>query len=168
MTNGTGTAIAYTLVALGLLGCGSYSSPPTAPAQVQLPPVVAQPVPPPLAPPSPGFIYGSGYVLTGVSLSGVVTERTATGQTPLEDVRIYCDACGATGHTWRLTDKNGRYSFHGDLASDGGVWLAPGFATPLVVEKEGFVAVLPPVDRGGQISVKMNGNTEFDVQLQRR
>jgi hypothetical protein len=45
---------------------------------------------------------------------------------------------------------------------------APGFATPLFVEKEGFVAVLPPVDRGGQVSVKMNGNTEFDVQLQRR
>lgn len=168
MTKGTRTGIVCAFVSQGFLGCGSYSSPPTAPAQVQPPAVVPQPIPPPAAPPSPGFIYGPGYVLNGVSLSGVVTERTATEQTPLEDVRVYCDACGITGHTWQFTDKNGRYIFHGDLASGGGVWLAAGNATPLLVEKEGFVAVLPPVDRSGQISVKMDGNTEFDVQMQRR
>jgi len=168
MTKRTRKGIVYAIVAQGLVGCGSYSSPPTAPAQVQPPVVVSQPVPSPAAPPSPGFIYGPGYVLTGVSLSGVVTERAASEQTPLENVRVYCDACGITGHTWQFTDKNGRYSFHGDLASGGGVWLAAGNATPLFVEKEGFVAVLPPLDRSGQVSVKMNGNTEFDVQMQRR
>jgi hypothetical protein len=168
MTQGTRTGIVCALVLEGFVGCGSYSSPPTAPAQVQPPPVVAQPAAPPAAPPSPGAPYGPGYVLTAVSLSGVVTERTAAGQTPLEDVRVYCDACGAVGHTWQFTDKNGRYTFHGDLASGGGVWLAPAYGTPLFVEKDGFVAVMPPADAIGQVSVKMNGNTEFDVQLQRR
>ncbi len=161
MTKGPVMRIVYMLIAQAFLGCGSYSSPPTAPAQVQPPTSVAQPVPPPAPPPSPSSIYAPGYVLTAVSLSGVVTERTATEQTPLEDVRVYCDACGAVGHTWRFTDKNGHYNFPGDLASGGGVWLAPANATPLVVQKEGFVA-LSPTD------VKMNGDTEFDVQMQRR
>ena len=168
MTKGTRTGIVCAFVAQAVVGCGSYSPPPTAPAQVQLPVVVPQPVPSPAAPPSPGFFYAPGYVLTAVSLSGVVTERTATEQTPLEDVRVYCDACGITGHTWQFTDKNGRYRFHGDLASGGGVWLAAAYATPLFVEKEGFVAVLPPLDHSGQVTVKMNGDTEFDVQMQRR
>ena len=168
MTKATRTGIVCAFVAQAVVGCGSYSSPPTAPAQVQPPVVVPQPVPSPAAPPSPASGYSPGYVLTAVSLSGVVTERTATEQTPLEDVRVYCDACGAVGHTWRFTDKNGRYYFPGDLASGGGVWLAPGSATPLFVEKDGFVAVLPPVDRSGQVSVKVDGNTEFDVQMQRR
>jgi hypothetical protein len=167
MTKGTGMGIVCTLVAQSFLGCGSYSSPPTAPAQVQPPTPVVQPVPSPAAPPSPG-IYAPGYVLTAVSLSGVVTERTATEQTPLEGVRVYCDACGAVGHTWKFTDKNGRYTFNGDLASGGGVWLSPRDATPLFVEKEGFLAVLPPANAVGQVSVKMNGDTEFDVQMQRR
>jgi hypothetical protein len=60
-----------------------------------------------------GFIYGLGYALTDVSLSGVVTERTTDEQTPIEGVRVYCDACGATGHTWRFTDKNGPTRFTG-------------------------------------------------------
>jgi hypothetical protein len=55
-----------------------------------------------------------------------------------------------------------------DLASGGGVWLRSGDATPLFVEKAGFVAVLPPADAVGQVSVRMNGDTRFDVQMQRR
>lgn len=162
MTNGTGMGIVCAFVAQAFLACGSYSSPPTAPAQVQPLTPVPQPVPSPATPPSsPGSGYSPGYVLTAVSLSGVVTERTATEQTPLEDVRVYCDACGAVGHTWRFTDKNGRYSFPADLASGGGVWLSPRDATPLIVEKDGFVAVLPT-------EVKMNGDTEFNVQMRRR
>ena len=160
MTKGTGMGIACTLVAQGFLGCGSYPSPPTAPAQVQAPTPAAQPGPPPAAPLSPNP-SGPGYVLTAVSLSGVVTERIGTEQTPLEDVRVYCDACGAVGHTWRFTDKNGRYTFPSDLASGGGVWLSTRDATPLVVQKDGFVAVLPT-------DVKMSGDTEFNIQMQRR
>jgi len=165
VTNGTRRGIVYALVAQGLVGCGSYSSAPTAPGQV--PVAVAQPVPSPAASPSSG-IYGPGYVLTAVSLTGVVTDRTTAERTPLEGVRMYCDACGITGHTWQFTDKNGRYTFQGDLASGGGVWLAPSYATPLFVEKDGFVVVMPSVDAAGQVSVKMNGNTEFDVEMQRR
>ena len=153
--------IVYVLVAQAFLGCGSYSSPPTAPAQVSPPTPVPQPVPSPAMPPSPGSGYSPGYVLTAVSLSGVVTERTATEQTPLEDVRVYCDACGAVGHTWRFTDKNGRYNFSGDLASGGGVWLSTRDTTPLIVQKDGFVAVLPT-------DVKMTGDTEFNVQMRRQ
>ena len=167
MTKGTGMGIVYTLVAQAVIGCGSYSSPPTAPAQVQPATPVAQPVPSPVSPPSPDFSYAPGYVLTAVSLSGVVTERTANEQTPLEDVRVYCDACGATGHTWQFTDRNGHYSFPGDLAIGGGVWLSATNATPLVVQKEDFVAV-SPIDAGGQVSVKINGDTEFDVQMRRQ
>jgi len=152
--------IVCTLVAQGILGCGSYPSPTTAPAQVQAPTPVAQPVPSPAVPPSPNP-YAPGYVLTAVSLSGVVTERNATEQTPLEDVRVYCDACGVVGHTWRFTDKNGRYTFPSDLASGGGVWLSARDATPLIVQKDGFVAVLPT-------DVKMNGDTEYNIQMQRR
>ena len=108
------------------------------PAPVAQPqPAIAQPVP---SPPTPG--YALGYVLTSFSLSGVVTERTAAGQTPLEDVTVYCDACGPVGHSWQVTDKDGRYSFHGDIASGGGVWLSSNSATPLFVEKAGFVALL--------------------------
>ena len=161
MTKGMGMGIVYALVAQAFLGCGSYSSPPTGPAQVQPPTPVPQPVPSPAVPPSPGSGYSPGYVLTAVSLSGVVTERTATEQTPLEDVRVYCDACGAVGHTWRFTDKNGRYNFPGDLASGGGVWLSTRDATPLIVQKDGFVALLPT-------DVKMNGDTEFDIQMRRQ
>lgn len=168
MTNGTRTGIVYTFVAQVFLGCGSYPSPPTAPTQVQPPVVVPQPIPPPAAPPSPGFIYGPGYVLTDASLSGVVTERTTDEQTPIEGVRVYCDACGATGHTWRFTDKNGRYTFQGDLAGGGGVWLASGYVTPLFVQKEGFVVITPSLDSSGQVTVMVHGNTEFDVQMQRR
>ena len=161
MTKGMGMGIVYALVAQAFLGCGSYSSPPTGPAQVQPPTPVPQPVPSPAVPPSPGSGYSPGYVLTAVSLSGVVTERTATEQTPLEDVRVYCDACGAVGHTWRFTDKNGRYNFPGDLASGGVVSLSTRDATPLIVQKDGFVALLPT-------DVKMNGDTEFDIQMRRQ
>ena len=161
--------IVCTLVAQAVVGCGSYSSPPTAPAQVQspTPAPAAPPVPSPAAPPSPSSGYVPGYVLTAVSLSGIVTERTATGLTPLGDVRLYCDACGAVGHTWRFTDQNGRYTFPGDLASGGGVWLPPGNAAIVSVDKEGFIAA-SPADTGGQFTVTMNGDTEFDVQMRRR
>jgi hypothetical protein len=107
-------------------------------------------------------------VLTGVSLSGFVTEQTPTGQAPVEDATVYCDACGVNGHTWLSTDKNGRYIFPGDLAHGGGVWLAPGVATPLFVKKDGFDVVIPSLDYYGQVSVMVKGNTEFNVQLIRR
>ena len=161
--------IVYVLLVLTFLGCASYPPPPTAPTQVQQPSVVPQPSPPSPVQPSPVFNYAPGYVLTAVSLSGVVTEQTSSsGQMPIADVTVYCDACGPTGHTWLSTDHNGRYSFHGDLARGGGVWLAPGISTPLIVSKEGFDVVIPSVDYYGQLSVMIKGNTEFDVQLVRR
>src|SRR5687768_14272471 len=112
-------AIAGVLGLVGMsLGCDKSPSGPTSSPALTVP---AQPNTP------------TSYVLYGVTLFGVVSEETSGGQTPIGGVRIYCDACGEFGHTDSLTDANGYYSFTGDLAHGGGIWLAPGYTTPLLV-----------------------------------
>jgi hypothetical protein len=112
-----------------------------------------------------------GYALVDASLSGVVFELTPTGQVPVQGVSVYCDACGEVGHTWRTTDTAGFYSFSGDLAHGGGVWVNASDVTPLLVRKEGY-AVSDPAgtfpDGTGRKNVTVNGDTRFDIQLVRR
>ena len=95
------------------------------------------------------------------SLSGVVSEATATGLVPVEGVEVYCDSCGEYGHTWVSTDANGLY-IHPE-AHEG--------HTPLYVRKAGYVVVdalfsLP--DGSGRRDAMVNGNTRFDIQVVRR
>jgi hypothetical protein len=87
---------------------------------------------------------------------------------PVLGVSVYCDACGEVGHTTRTTDASGFYSFSGDIARGGGVWISAGIATPLIVTKEGYrdPPGLPPgpVSQGWR-EVTVKGDTRFDIQL---
>ena len=152
MTNRTGADLLLLVPALALVlaGCNGDSSTitPTAPSQ--------QTVRPPALLPA---------VLYGVSLFGVVFEMTPTGQMPVADVSIYCDACGESGHTWLRTDANGYDSFSGDLNSGGGIWLSAG-PTLILVAREGFLD--PPGQTPGQRQVQIEGDTRFNVELVRR
>src|SRR5262245_57577801 len=98
MRNLAGTGV-FLLVLVGFAGCtgASSSTSPTAPS-----PVSSAPTPPP--PPVSGFLYNVGAVLVNASLSGVVFEMTPAGQVPLAGASVYCDACGAFGHTEKITD----------------------------------------------------------------
>ena len=84
------------------------------------------------------------------TLSGVVSETTPTGHTPVEDVDVYCDACGEFGHTRVYTDTNGFYTFSGVYAG----------ITQLLVRKDGYNVVGPTVPT-------VNGDTRFDIELVR-
>jgi hypothetical protein len=102
------------------------------------------------------------------SLAGVVFEMTPTGQVPLSGVSVYCDACGERGHTEKITDKDGFYSFSGDIARGGGVWLNNTNTLYLIVQKPGYTDPpgLPPrpVSQGWR-DVTVEGDTRFDIQL---
>ena len=95
-------------------------------------------------------------------LSGVVFEVTESGQVPIEGVELYCDGCGSpVGHTFVLTDAAGLYSFS---------WTLNG-PNPLFVTKAGYAIVDPSrmlLDREGRVKVTVNGDTRFDIQLERR
>jgi len=108
-----------------------------------------------------------------VSLSGVVYELTPTGRTPIAGAVVYCEPCGDETHTFANADENGFYHFSGDLATGGGVWVAPGVPTPIVV---GYYNKdyedppgLPVTSRGpGWREVLIDGDTRFDIELVRR
>jgi hypothetical protein len=152
------TACVIVVLASGLAGCGGGSSSPTAPSQ--------QAQTQPQAP-------ASATTLTGVTLHGVVAETTDSGDVPVVGATVYCDACGAEGHTWLRTDTNGYYSFSGDVAAGGGIWLASGGAVALWVAKEGYrdpPGLLPPpglpAEPGWRV-VSVSGDTRFDIALVR-
>lgn len=108
-----------------------------------------------------------------MTLFGLVTEASVAGQTPIAGALIYCDACGADGHTWLRTDTNGYYSFSGDLGSGGGVWVSSGAPTALWIAKEGYrdpPALSPPGGlpaEPGWRAVSISGDTRFDIMLVR-
>ena len=114
-----------------------------------------------------------GHTLNGVSLSGVVYELTPTGRTPIAGAVVYCEPCGEETHSFAYADEKGFYHFSGDLATGGGVWVAPGVPTPIVV---GYYNKdyedppgLPPSRNGpGWRDVLINGDTRFDIELVRR
>lgn len=146
------TARVIAALAAGLAGCeGGGPSSPTAPArQVQ-----QQPTP------------SSAVTLSGMTLHGFVTEATATGEAPIAGVTIYCDACGADGHTGLSTDANGYYSFSGDVSSGGGIWVAAGASITLWVVKEGYRDPPGLPTEPGWRSVSISGDTRFDITLVR-
>lgn len=167
MTDRALAGIVLLVFAQGFYGCGGSVS--------SIAPLAPTPVPLQAAPPAApsGWVYGGGYVLTGVTLFGEVFEATPTGRAPIAGAEIYCDACGEFGHTFVKTDANGFYQFSGDLGSGGGVWLS-GATTPLNVGKEGYrdpdglptpTARLPSGQ--GWREVRINGDTRFDIELVR-
>jgi len=116
---------------------------PTSPTSQTQPPPAATPV-----------------ILIG-TLSGVVFEVSSTGNAPVENVQVYCDACGG-GHVSTYTDGNGAYSFS-DVKTA---------VYPLWVAKQGYDLVNPtgPAGAGwlGSIHTQVNGDTRFDIELVRR
>lgn len=137
------------VLAVGLAGCQSTSSPSPAPS----------PVPQPAYVPPPRAVFPPG-VLSDYTLSGVVFEVTTTGRTPIEGVEVYCELCGAETHSWAFTDSNGFYSFTG-------VWTTPDVRTPVWFTKEGYTD--PPVfNESGIRQVLVAGDTRFDVELVRK
>ena len=150
--------LAFVLV---LSGCGSGVDPSSMPVAPSPRPEVVVPVIPPNAAQWPG----ADYKLTAASLSGVIYESTARGPVPLGGAMIYCELCGEITHTWATTDINGNYRFPGDLASGGGVWLAPGKPTPITVGGVGFdLRTWVAQD----LNVFIAGDTRLDVILLRR
>jgi hypothetical protein len=148
------------VLALVLGGCGTES-----PAT----PLTPAPIPQAVVPaPAPG-----PTTLRGVSLSGVVYELTPTGRTPIAGAIVYCEPCGKETHTFATADDKGFYHFSGDLASGGGVWVAPGVPTPIAV---GYYNKdyedppgLPAMRQGpGWREVLIDGDTRFDIELVRR
>ena len=155
------------VLALGLGGCGSSDSPATPLTPSPLPPQAVVPAP------RPSGSWLRDYTLTGVSLSGVVYELTATGRRPIARAVVYCELCGTETHTFAYADDNGFYHFTGDLARGGGVWLAPGVPTPIAVglynKDYEDPPGLPPLGNGsGWRAVLIDGDTRFDIELVRR
>jgi hypothetical protein len=143
---------------VGLAGCSGSDSLPSGPSAV--PP---EAVGPPSSPHTGPWL--DGYTLTGVSLSGTVYESTPTGPMPVAGASIYCELCGKTTHTFATADANGFYSFPGDLANGGGIWLSAGVSTPVLVWADGYH---DPSIRQGQRNVFIVGDTRVDFELARR
>jgi hypothetical protein len=101
------------------------------------------------------------------TVSGVVSEATPTGLTPVEGVRIEeisCpdfDGCPSTLLRVTTTDRSGFYSISG---------VSSGKNNYLWATKAGYDDSAPesPPCEGGCHTVTVNGDTRFDVQLVRR
>jgi hypothetical protein len=149
------------------IGCSGYDGPTSPTAQSTTSP--AQPSPAPRAP-----LSNDLFVRMAWGLSGLVFEITPSGPAPVPGVSVYCDACGEFGHTWTTTNANGVYRFSGDVAGGGGVWIAPGYTTYLIVNKDGYQDPpgLPASTWGysgaGWRELTMTGDAWFDIQLVKR
>ena len=126
------TLVALLLVVLaGASGCTDSGTSPS--------PLAAASVP---VAPAPACraetFYGCAYTRQGVSLTGQVHQLTPTGRAGIAGAAVYCEACGLETHTWATADSNGFYSFSGDVASGGGVWISSGFLTAIGVEHSGY------------------------------
>jgi len=149
------------LLVLALSGCAG-DDPSPMPVGPSLPPPQAVV---PIVPPSNSRWPPAEYTLTAASLSGVIYESSARGNSPLAGAVIYCELCGEITHTWATTDVNGVYRFPGELANGGGVWLAPGKPTPIIVGGVGFdLQTWVRQD----LNVLIAGDTRLDVVLLRR
>ncbi len=161
MRTKTATLTTVIMAGVSLAGCGGNTvtaipSAPSAPSTA-----VAAP------PPATGWSYGAGYTRSAVALSGVVSEMTSAGPSPIAGVMVYCDQCGEFGHTTQFTDPSGNYRFTGDLAAGGGVWLRGDAALYLIVSKDGYQDP-PGVVRSGWRDLRLSGDTRFDIALVRR
>jgi hypothetical protein len=84
---------------------------------------------------------------------------------PIAGALVYCEPCGETTHTWATADPNGFYSFSGDLANGGGIWLSAGKRTAASARADGYY------DPSGLLSrreVLIVGDTRLDFELVRR
>jgi hypothetical protein len=176
LTGRTVGGLILVVLGLGISGCSGGSG--VSPTPLAQPIVPAPQQTPAVSCVSPETFYGCTYVRKGVSLSGVVYELTETGPVGIGGAYVYCEACGLLTHTWATADANGFYSFSGDLATGGGVWLSPGFLTAIGVEHTGYQdppGLLPlrgplfhlPFGPGWR-EVLIDGDTRFDIQLVRR
>lgn len=166
MKHRTPVLMSVVVLALGMGGCGDSDSPAMPLTPSSLPPQAVVPSP------SPGA-FSTAHTLRGVSLSGVVYELTPTGRIPIAGAVVYCEPCGAGTHTFATADGNGFYHFPGDVATGGGVWVAPGVPTPLAVGyyNQGYEDPpgIPPTPQGpGWRQVMIDGDTRFDIDLVRR
>jgi hypothetical protein len=158
MTKNRSAGALCLMLAAGQVGCdGEGPVSPTAPSS-QTQQTVSAPVLP-----------AGRAALSAVSLFGVVTEATPSGNAPVAGVTVYCDACGVNGHTWLTTAADGSYRFSGDLASGGGIWLL-GNQTVIWVVKEGYQdppgsSAVPGFNGPGWRAVPIDGDTRFDVRL---
>ena len=127
-SRGIALRAALLLVFAGVIaGCGPASSMPSSPTPTAAPATTPQPTPP--AP-----RVGQAERVPAARLSGVITEMTADGLVPLEDVELYCDACGEFGHTFTSTNASGAYDFGRE-----GIWMFPGsLATTILIHKDGY------------------------------
>lgn len=85
------------------------------------------------------------------TLSGVISEATATGLVPIENAEVWRLNEEQSGWDHSATDKNGFYQLHG--LSDGG--------RPATFSKDGY----QKLERD---DIPVHGDTRFDIQLQRR
>src|SRR6187401_1827657 len=136
MTKRTAARVGLVGLAMVISSCSGGKvanpmAPSTLPAQASIPPT---PVPPLNAGPT---WLGGGYILTAVSLHGLVYEENATGRVGIGGAAVYCEVCGAITHTWAFADANGFYRFPSDLATGGGVWLQPGAVTVVGIARDG-------------------------------
>ena len=119
----------------------------------------SSPLPVPTAPTAPASAPASHVPFT---LSGTVFELTPAGRVAVEDVEIYCDACGSpVGHTFTHTDVSGSYAFS---------WAYPG-TFPLLLRKDGYrdpSGQLPGTVKGWLTrQVTVAGDTRFDIEIVR-
>jgi len=147
------------LLAVGVSGCESRNlaspSPLPSPSTSAFQQPASVPTPPRAFPPG---------VLSNYTLSGVVFEVTATGETPIQGADVYCELCLAGTHSWALTDSKGFYSFTG-------VWTEPDVRTQLWFGKAGYTdqpGVPLVFNQSGWRQVLVAGDTRFDVQLVRK
>ena len=175
MTRRTVVQLILLLLAQGALACDGSGGAGSLPSPAAPSVVSPAPVAPCIAPET---FYGCSYSRVGASLSGMVYEVTPAGPVGIPGAAVYCEACGATTHTWATADGSGFYRFSGDLANGGGIWLSQGFLTAIYVLQRGYQDPLglPPL-RGplfhtpsgpGWREVSIEGDTRFDIELVRQ
>ena len=134
--------------ALALAASGCSSADPFVPSA---PTPLPQSAPPTTTVP----VFQNSFVL-----SGVVFETTSTGRAPVENVQVYCDACGE-GHVSVQTDSSGAYRISDVLWG----WY------PILVHKAGYDVIgsvdAPPSWSGRRVAT-VHGDTQFDIQVSRR
>ena len=94
------------------------------------------------------------------TVSGLVRERTAAGVVPIENVTMYCDACGEDGHTFVSTGADGYYAFPEVYAGN----------IDILVSKAGYRALNPLriLSNGMAVyTVSVSGDSRLDVELVR-
>jgi hypothetical protein len=160
----TRTRAGLLCVVVAFSGCSGGDSL-TAPLAPSPPQAVTPTVPEVVVPIVPGSNWLNGYTLTAASLSGVVYEMTAAGRMPIPFAVVYCELCGQITHSLATANADGFYSFSGDLATGGGVWLSRGQLTPIIVrgvnyEEDTWI--------GRNVNVAINGDTRLDIELVRR